>query len=95
MNDVVTCPSAGHSRDRAWPRSVLCRAAGSLVFALLLLAFLWDRTINHDTAWYLISTRKWLEGARLYVDLYDVNPPLASYLTIPAIWIRTHSRVAT
>ncbi|MBS0565330.1 MAG: hypothetical protein JSR87_12925 [Proteobacteria bacterium] len=66
---------------------VMIRASASLAFALVLLAFLWGRTINHDTAWYLVSTRKWLEGARLYVDLYDVNPPLASYLTVPAIWI--------
>lgn len=75
------------TRPRALSRPVLARAAGSLGVALVLLAFLWNRTINHDTAWYLISTRKWLEGARLYVDLYDVNPPLASYLTVPAIWL--------
>lgn len=61
-------------------------AVASLAFAGLLLAFLWNRTVNHDAAWYLISTRKWLDGARLYVDLYDVNPPLATYLTAPAIW---------
>jgi hypothetical protein len=80
-------PIPGLSRERAWPWPVLVRATGALAFALLLLAFLWHRTINHDTAWYLISTRKWLEGARLYVDLYDVNPPLASWLTVPAIWL--------
>lgn len=61
-------------------------AVASLAFAGLLLAFLWNRTVNHDAAWYLISTRKWLDGFRLYVDLYDVNPPLATYLTAPAIW---------
>jgi hypothetical protein len=79
--------TASLSRQQAWPWPVLVRAAGALAFALLLLAFLWDRTINHDTAWYLIATRKWLEGARLYVDIYEVNPPLAFYLTVPAIWL--------
>lgn len=44
-----------------------------------------DRTINHDTAWYLISTRKWLDGARLYGDIYEVNPPLNSYFTVPVL----------
>lgn len=66
-------------------RGLLLAAAGAAAIGLMLLAYLWDRTINHDTAWYLISTRRWLEGAQLYVDLYDVNPPLASYLTVPAI----------
>lgn len=60
---------------------------GAAAVAATLLAVLWGRTINHDTAWYLISTRRWLEGARLYVDLWEVNPPLASYLTAPAIWV--------
>lgn len=89
MSDV-TIPgvrATGLTRLRAFPRPVLARAAGSLAAALLLLASFWDRTINHDTAWYLISTRKWLEGARLYIDLYDVNPPLATWLTVPAIWL--------
>ncbi|MGL4280968.1 MAG: hypothetical protein ACRCS0_11420, partial [Albidovulum sp.] len=80
--------AAPGGQDRiAWPWPVLVRATGALAFALLLLAFLWDWTINHDTAWYLIATRKWLAGARLYVDLYDVNPPLATWLTAPAIWL--------
>lgn len=80
-------PAAELSRSSAFPGPVLLRFVGSMAFALVLLAFLWGRTINHDGAWYLISTRKWLAGARFYVDLYDVNPPLASVLTVPAIWI--------
>lgn len=89
MSNSLTpsAPATGLSRNAAISLAVLLRAAASLAFALLLLAFLWDRTVNHDAAWYLISTRKWLEGARLYVDLYDVNPPLATYLTAPAIWL--------
>ncbi len=46
-----------------------------------------NNLINHDTAWYLIATRKWLDGASLYVDLIEVNPPLNFYLTAPAIWV--------
>lgn len=60
----------------------------ALVFAVTVLFFFVfkDRYINHDTGWYLVATRQWLEGARLYVDLIEVNPPLNFYLTIPAIW---------
>ncbi len=54
-------------------------------FPLLLLVFEWGRTINHDTAWYLLATREWLEGARLYVDIFEVNPPLNFYLTVPPL----------
>ncbi|MEZ5870179.1 MAG: hypothetical protein R3D46_17950 [Defluviimonas denitrificans] len=30
-------------------------------------------------------TRDWLEGARLYVDIFEVNPPLNFYLTVPPL----------
>jgi len=52
-----------------------------------LVALLWGRTINHDTAWYLIATRKWLEGAQLYTHISEVNPPLNFYYTAPIIWL--------
>ncbi|RLJ59184.1 putative flippase GtrA [Litoreibacter meonggei] len=63
-------------------------------FGLLCFAVLQGRLINHDTAWYLVATRKWLEGARLYVDLVEVNPPLNFYLTAPAIWVADSLGVA-
>lgn len=61
--------------------------AASIAMAALFFFVLKDRYINHDTAWYLVATRQWLDGAQLYVDLIEVNPPLNFYLTIPAIWI--------
>ena len=57
----------------------------ALAIPTLLLAFLWGRMVNHDTAWFLIATRGWLDGARLYVDIVEVNPPLNFYLTVPAL----------
>ncbi|MCG8358505.1 MAG: hypothetical protein MI920_23305 [Kiloniellales bacterium] len=66
----------------------------SLVFALscivLLLAALGQRltaTLNHDSAWYLDATSRWLDGAVLYRDIMEVNPPLAFFLTAPALWL--------
>ncbi len=47
----------------------------------------WNWPINHDTAWYLVATRKMLDGAQLYVDIIEVNPPLNFYYTIPALLI--------
>ena len=36
--------------------------------------------LNHDAAWYLVGSRRLLGGDRLYVDLYDPNPPLVFWL---------------
>ena len=41
--------------------------------------------LSHDDSWYLIATRKFLEGYKLYVDIIEVNPPLNFYLTAPAL----------
>lgn len=42
-------------------------------------------TINHDSAWSLYSTGRWLDGARFYLDLVEINPPLNFYLHVPPI----------
>ena len=57
----------------------------SALMALSFLGFFWGWPQNHDVAWYLVATRRWLDGARLYVDLLEVNPPLNFYLTVPTI----------
>lgn len=57
--------------------------AGSLAALFLMLHL--GHPINHDTAWYLVATRTWLEGGTLYVDVVEINPPLAFYLTVPSI----------
>ena len=71
------------------PTAARARPAAGVALAVaipaLLLTFLWGRTVNHDTAWFLIATRDWLAGARLYVDIFEVNPPLNFYLTVPAL----------
>lgn len=43
--------------------------------------------LNHDSSWYLVATRKWLDGATLYRDVMEINPPLAFFLTAPALWL--------
>lgn len=37
---------------------------------------------NHDVSWYMVSTSRWLwDGAQLYRDIVEINPPLAFYET--------------
>ncbi|NVD44216.1 hypothetical protein HUV48_04190 [Altererythrobacter sp. HHU K3-1] len=43
-------------------------------------------SLNHDSSWYLVATRMWLDGERLYVGIIEINPPLAFYLTAPALY---------
>ncbi len=50
----------------------------------LCLFYLAGRPLNHDVAWYLVSGRRWIEGATLYRDILEVNPPLA-YIEVAAI----------
>jgi hypothetical protein len=44
--------------------------------------------IHHDVAWFLYSVNAFFEGGRLYQDIFfEVNPPLALYLTIPPAYV--------
>lgn len=51
-----------------------------LVLAPLLFAtvfvFVLALPLNHDVAWLLEATRRWVNGAELYRDIVEVNPPL-------------------
>jgi hypothetical protein len=41
--------------------------------------------MNHDVGWLLHLSARALDGARLYVDLIEVNPPLIVWLGMPVI----------
>ena len=43
--------------------------------------------LSHDASWYLIATQKFTSGSELYSEVVEINPPLAFYLTMPAIWL--------
>lgn len=89
MATVVTSDETGggQSQFRAdTGRFRLIGAALALAW-LAALALILQTTVPTDVGWYLISTKKWLAGAELYRDIVEVNPPLAFYLTVPAIWI--------
>lgn len=46
------------------------------VILIGLVAWLSLHPFNHDNAWLLEATRRWMRGDRLYVDIVEINPPL-------------------
>ncbi len=42
---------------------------------------------HHDNAWLLYAAGEYLNGAQLYVDLVEVNPPLIFFLYCPPVWV--------
>ena len=49
--------------------------------AFLTLDYLAGHSLNHDTSWYLVATRIWLDGGTLYRDVVELNPPLMFYIS--------------
>ncbi len=43
--------------------------------------------LNHDVGWHLYIAGAMLDGAELYRDLIEVNPPLIDYLMMPLVWL--------
>ena len=63
-----------------------------LTAVLILLPALWGvgylvPPLNHDVGALLAFSRRMLGGERLYADLIDVNPPMAFWLNLPALWL--------
>lgn len=42
--------------------------------------------VNHDAAWYLYVVRRLWEGAALYRDVIDTNPPLIVWASAPPVF---------
>ena len=40
-----------------------------------------------DVAWLLYSAGRLLDGARLNVDIVEINPPLIVWLNVPPVWL--------
>ncbi len=59
----------------------------SALLALLSLVCQWRIGFNNDNAWLLYAAGRLLDGARLYVDVVEINPPLIVWLNVPVVWI--------
>lgn len=59
---------------------------GVAVFLLFFGAYVQMKTGNvGDKGWLLLAARMWLQGKQLYIDIFEVNPPLIVWLyAIPA-----------
>jgi hypothetical protein len=69
-------PSRWH--DRWLPKVLLVVAPSVIALAAA--------PLNADPAWILTAARRVLDGARLYVDIIETNPPLIFWMmTIPAL----------
>ncbi|MEO3470534.1 hypothetical protein AAFN86_01615 [Roseomonas sp. CAU 1739] len=79
--DPYAAIGAAASRAAIAPRARLLRWAGFAPAAFFLVTILLP-PLNHDVAAVLDFSRRWLGGARLYVDLVDVNPPLIFILNL-------------
>jgi len=56
------------------------------VLALLFVGAIAWRTqtpLAHDAAWFLVAAGRILDGAVLYRDIIEVNPPLGIFAALP------------
>ena len=47
----------------------------------------WRQPLLPDSSWLLWIAGRWLHGARLYRDVFEVNPPLAIWVNAPIVWL--------
>ena len=46
---------------------------------------IWNSQLNHDTSWFLIATRWWIDGIPIYAHILELNPPLSFYIIAPPV----------
>src|SRR6187397_2430917 len=65
-----------------------CIAAALLTLGLVGAWFSYAGTpLHHDPSFTLVATGRWLDGAKLYQDIMEINPPLIFYLTAPSVLV--------
>jgi hypothetical protein len=78
---------AGPSPSRADDRETLSSLSWLLIVALFVTAMLLQQRLqlNLDVSWLLVAGERVLDGERLYVDIVEINPPMAVFAYLPAI----------
>ena len=71
--------TGGHLRD---PRLILIAAAliGTVVQSIFI-------PLDGDVSWLITVAEQVLAGKRLYLDLFEVNPPASVWLYVPMVWL--------
>jgi hypothetical protein len=73
----------GQRQQTARPRWWALPLLGVLWFASLF--YVMQTTLNHDVAWFLFAANRFLDGAELYRDIVEVNPPLVIYHSVAPV----------
>lgn len=66
------------------------RHSGALLPALMILAAIVEQCLiglDTDVSWLIIVGEKMLDGDRLYVDIFEVNPPASVLIYLPGIFL--------
>ena len=65
-------------------RSMAPQFGAALILSICFGAFQFfsPRPLIPDIAWLIEASRRWLGGAKLYIDVIEVNPPLIFYETV-------------
>jgi hypothetical protein len=50
--------------------------------------------LHHDPAWLIHGTETFLDGGALYREVFELNPPLIFYLTVPPVWLARQLHVS-
>ena len=65
--------------------TALALACGGFLAAALL--FYGNVPLTSDVSYFLVADGRILDGAVPYVDIMETNPPLAFWITLPAVWL--------
>jgi hypothetical protein len=63
------------------------RWAAAALLALVSIVCQWRIGFNNDNAWLIYAASRVLDGAHLYVDLVEINPPLIVWMNLPVVWV--------
>jgi hypothetical protein len=82
-NYAVTHPSLSRADDRETSSFLSWLLIAALFAAAMLLQQ--HLPLNLDVSWLLIAGARVLDGERFYVDIVEINPPMAVSAYLPAI----------
>jgi hypothetical protein len=86
-------PSAPGWAFGLWERRGLMWALALLLFGLTVAAQLTALT-TPDTGFLLYAAGRMLDGAHLYRDIVEINPPLILWLNLPVVWLARRLHVS-
>src|SRR6202035_1663881 len=81
--DAVSSPPSSRADDRETLSSLSWLSIAALFAAAMLLRQVIP--VNLDVSWLLVAGERVLEGQKLYVDIVEINPPMAVFAYLPGI----------